>query len=227
MATAHDISGVPESALPLGLAQRLAADVPPAPWNAVLDAVIWMHPATAAAAEQLPAALRGRRAMPWTVGAAIRYAETPVGAYDEVLASPVVLVEWPLPAAVVAFIAVDSLASIAGGRRNWALPKTLGRFTWSRPSSMHAEGDGDGTPWSVDVAVRARPRAVAIRVPARARQAFADGATRAVPIVVAGQVRIASVDVATRGPTLPAWLLAGRHPGLVLTGARARFGVPR
>jgi membrane protein DedA with SNARE-associated domain len=116
VATAHDIPGAPESGLAPTVAERLPADAPPAPWDAALDAVIWMHRATPAAAEQLPTGVRGRRAVPWTLGAAIRYAETPVGAYDEVLASPLVLVEWPLPAAVVSFIAVTrSRPSPAGG----------------------------------------------------------------------------------------------------------------
>ena len=39
--------------------------------------------------------------------------------------------------------------------------------------------------------------------------------------------RLASVEIDTRGATLPDWLLAGRHPALVLENARLRVGHAR
>src|SRR5688500_13427966 len=118
------IEAVPESELGDADAARLPAASAPAPWPTVLDAVLWFHRAAPEARERLPAALRGRRALPVTVGALIRYRETPVGPYHEVLASPMLLAGARGPEAVVPFIAVDSAASVVGGRENWALPKT-------------------------------------------------------------------------------------------------------
>ncbi|MHB8242684.1 MAG: acetoacetate decarboxylase family protein [Solirubrobacteraceae bacterium] len=62
------------------------------------------------------------------MGAFLRYKEGPVGAYDELLAMPNVLLRDRRLSLHVPFIAVDSEASIAGGRGNWALPKTLAEF---------------------------------------------------------------------------------------------------
>lgn len=64
----------------------------------------------------------------------VRYADSPVGPYDELL--------WLEPVKTrrggwwgwqprVQQIVVSSAASVAGGRRNWAIPKTLARFDWS------------------------------------------------------------------------------------------------
>src|SRR5690349_11875277 len=126
----QQVAGAPESALADADAARLPEGSAPSPWDTALDAVAWVHRAATAAREWLPRALRGRRLLPVTVGALISYRETPVGPYREVLGSPVLLAEWPLPSAVIPFIAVDSLASVHGGRANWQLPKSLARFEW-------------------------------------------------------------------------------------------------
>ena len=73
----------------------------------------------------LPAGLTGRAALPLTAAALVAYHRGPVGPYAELLASPVVLADG---AGHVPFIAVDSPASVAGGRANWALPKDLAGF---------------------------------------------------------------------------------------------------
>ena len=66
------------------------------------------------------------------MGAFVHYLDTPVGPYAEVLASPAVLLRGGLLAAAhIPFIAVDSEASVRGGRENWALPKTLARFAFA------------------------------------------------------------------------------------------------
>ena len=70
------------------------------------------------------------------IGGMVRYLETPVGPYDEVLGmvgSRTGLRPW----GSVAFMSVDSEPSLVGGRSNWAIPKTLGSF------------DGIGTPRAV------------------------------------------------------------------------------
>ena len=62
-----------------------------------------------------------------TVGGFVRYTDTPVGAYDEVLGmigSRTGLRPW----GNVAFMSVNSESSLVGGRTNWAMPKTLARF---------------------------------------------------------------------------------------------------
>ena len=42
-----------------------------------------------------------------------------------------------------------------------------------------------------------------------------------------GRARLASVELETRGPTLPGWLRSGRHIGLVLEGASVLVGAAR
>jgi hypothetical protein len=91
---------------------------------------MWMHRASAAARDQHQRGLDCDRALPLTVAAFLRYKEGPVGAYDELLAMPNVLLRRRRLSLHVPFIAVDSEASIAGGRGNWALPKTLAEFEW-------------------------------------------------------------------------------------------------
>src|SRR5262249_8531155 len=144
----------------------------------------------------------------------------------------------------VPFIAVDSLASIHGGRANWALPKTFAAFDWSvapeelgrGPFSIRGEGadasggggDAHGLPaWSVSASVAPRGRRLPVRFPLRDVQLAPDGSELDIPISPAGRMQLATVEIATTGPTLPAWLLAGRHRGFVLPQARMRFGAPR
>ncbi len=160
--------------------------VAPAPWDVVLDAVVWFHRAS--------------------VGALIRYRETPVGPYHEVLFSPGVL-----PGTTIPFIAVDSEPSVQGGRENWTLPKTLARFDWP----ALAEGED----WSVRATVRARPRRFPVAGLVRTRQPIGVFFTRA-----RGRARLGSVEVEARGATP---LRSGRHPALILEGVRGVVGQPR
>ena len=229
------VAGVPECALGDALAARLPATSPPAPWTTTVDAVVWLHRASPAAAAQLPAALRAAPALPLTVGAFVRYLDAPVGPYSEVLAAPVLLARAPLPAASVPFIAVDSLASLHGGRANWALPKALAAFAWTAdadrlgrgPFAVRAEGTHGPVAWAVDARVAPRPRRLPLRLALRDVQVAPDGRELAIAIALRGRAQLATVAVRSAGPALPAWLRAGRHRGLVLTGARATFGAPR
>ncbi len=221
----RDIPGVPESRLTDAAAARLPGSRVPAPWTTRLEAVVWVHGAAPRAHEHLPPELRDRRALPLTIGAFVRYLDTPVGPYDEVLGSPVLLARAPMPAAVVPFIAVDDAASVVGGRANWALPKVFARFERSADfRSRSAEGEDAAVAWAVRAAVRARPRALPIALRLSARQPPPGGR---IPIALAGRAQLASVDVRVDGDGLATWLRPGRHPGLVLTGARATFGAPR
>jgi hypothetical protein len=219
------IEGVPESALAEEV--RLPPDSAPPPWDVALQAVVWWHRAAPGADEYLPAPLRRRRAVPLTVGAFVRYLDSPVGPYHEVLGSPVLLAEWPLPVAVVPFIAVDSITSVHGGRVNWALPKVLSRFEWPASTARGFEADAEGDGWSVLASVRPRRRAFPVAAPLRNRQVTADGAEIVFDTRARGRARSATVELETRGPTLPRWLRSGRHPALVMDEWRATVGAAR
>lgn len=229
------VDGVPECALSDAVASRLPSTSPPAPWETRVQAVVWSHPAAAGAAALLPSRLRDERIVPLTIAAFVRYLDTPVGPYSEVLASPVLLARAPLPAATVPFIAVDSIDSLHGGRANWALPKTLAAFEWSAtpaqlgraPFAVRGEGIDVAAPWSVAAAVSPRRRRLPLRLPLRDVQLTPDARELDIAIALAGRAQVATVAVESAGPSLPAWLLPGRHRGFVLPQARMRFGAPR
>src|SRR4051794_10202525 len=200
MRALQEVEGVPESALGDADAARLPSAAAPAPWPTVLDAVLWFQRAAPGAQEQLPSALRGRRALPVTVGGLISYRETPVGPYHEVLASPVLLAGAKGPEAGVSFIAVDSPASGLGGRENWALPKTLARFRWPEPARGAFELDAQGEGWSVHAAVRPRARRLPLAAGLRNRQVTPHGAEITFLSAWRGPVRLATVELETHGP---------------------------
>jgi Acetoacetate decarboxylase (ADC) len=215
---------VPESVLSERIAAQLPASAPPAPWSTRLHAVVWWHRATPTAAAVMPVALRSRRRLALTVAAFVRYVDTPVGGYREILATPVLLLERPVPAATIPFIAVDSLASIVGGRANWALPKTYADFEWPEDGLDLAAG-GDG--WSVGAHVQPRGPAFPFAAVGRDRQINPDGRELAMRICGRGRARLGRATVRVVGPKLPGWLRAGRHPAIILVGARIHFSAPR
>jgi hypothetical protein len=229
------VAGVPECTLSAALAARLPEVSAPAPWETTLHAVVWMHRATADAVRQLPEPLRAQRTLPVTVGAFVRYLDTPVGPYSEILASPVMLARAPLPAASVPFIAVDSLASLHGGRANWSLPKTLAEFAWtetpedlgSGPFAVRGEGADGPSAWSVTADVTPGRVRLPLRLPLRDVQLTPDGRELVIAVAVRARAQMATVDVRTDGPTLPSWLLTGRHRGFVLPRAQMTFAAPR
>jgi hypothetical protein len=119
----------------------------------------------------------------------------------------------------VPFIAVDSPASVAGGRANWALPKLLAAFDGDvgRPGRVEVEGDG----WAVAVRTRARPRRLPLLVAARCAQVWPDGAVHAFTVSMRGWMRVGSVEVEHLAGSLPARSLRrGRHPALLLEGTQ-------
>jgi hypothetical protein len=150
-----------------------------------------------------------------------------VGPYQEVLGAPVALAEWPLPRVVVPFIAVDSAASIHGGRENWQLPKALARFDFPEAPRGRFTVTAEGAGWSVGATVRPRPRRFPVAGTLRNRQVAAGGEELTFDSRIRGTARLASVEIDSRGATLPQWLLAGRHPALVLERTRLRVGHPR
>lgn len=188
--------------------------VPAAPWRSVIDAVFWCHPAAPVARAMLPAQLIGRAGRPVTIGGLVSYREGPVGPYDEILGAPLCL--RPL-AAHVPFIAVDSERSMTGGRGNWALPKVLARFEGEvgRPGRSTATGDG----WALSVTATARARRLPFAGALRCVQVWPDGRPREFSVRVRGRARLGHAEVEHRtASSLAGWLVAGRHPAILISG---------
>lgn len=199
------VLGLPETALPDGVLDRLPASIPAPPWRLPARAVVWLSVARA----PLPAGSAYRdRALPVTVAALVDYLNSPVGPYREVFAGTL-LRALGRPTVHVPFIAVDSVPSLQAGRAHWDLPKTLATFTGALDDRTSVRGDG----WSVDVAVRTHGPPL----PAVAALLCAQGGRRAA-VTVRGTVRPARVTVAATGPTLGGWLGAGRHVGFLAHG---------
>ena len=179
---------------------------------------MWLTRPPRGAAATLPGALAGRRPL-GVAGGLIRYLDTPVGRYDEVFAA----LGFPHRRGVaghISFMAVDSAASVAGGRGNWALPKELAGFTGDL-DDMTATGEG----WQV--IVRARPFGVAVPLRSSAinLQEYPDGVLRSATLRLRGRARPALVEVDAGGH--PALLRSGRHLGALLEDATFVLGVPR
>jgi hypothetical protein len=188
----------------------------PAPWDCRLEAVVWWHRARPEAAAALPPPLRGRR-LPVTLAGLIRYRDSPVGPYREVVACPMVILDGLVPTGHVPFIAVDSPASLHAGRENWALPKVPASFPGAPGAAAPAS-------WSVAARVRARRRRLPIALAARCLQVDPTGALLAFWVLGAGLAAPARARVQLAGPERPAWLGQGDHPALVLAPARVRIG---
>ena len=209
-------AGVPESQLSRHVAAGLPDSAPGPPWDCRVSSVFWLHRAKPGASEALSEVLRGSPRVAVTIGALIRYIDSPVGPYREIIAVPA-LVRRPFPQANVAFIAVDSEASVVGGRANWALPKVLARFE----GTIGLQGDATvvGPDWTVRVATRSRP----LRLPTWLRysccQLWPDLTVRHFPLKVQGWSRWATVDVeVSSSGTLGTWLASGRYTGFTFAG---------
>jgi hypothetical protein len=194
------VPGVPETAVPAEVLDRLPASSPPPPWRLPARAVIWVGPGLPGPA---PAG-----AWPVTVAALVDYLDSPVGPYREVFAG-ILLRRLGLPTLHVPFIAVDSLPSLRAGRVHWSLPKALATFTGVVGDRTRVEGAG----WSVDVAVRSYGPPLPMAAPMLSAQR-----DRRTLVTVRGTVRAARVTVAAAGPTLGGWLGHGRRAGFVASG---------
>jgi hypothetical protein len=145
------------------------------------------------------------RAWPVAVGGMLRYPRSPVGPYAEVWATPGIRVGRHGPELTIPFMAVDSLASLRGGRANWGLPKTLATFS-SAP--LVAQGDG----WSVRVVVLSVGRRVPLLAVAGLLQRGEDGGELRSRARVRGVGRLARVAVDSDTH----WLRSGRHPAVLI-----------
>ena len=192
----------------------------PPPWPARVRATLWWHRSTSAARELG----QGGRTIPMTLAMMVDYLDSPVGPYREILASPVLRVPGrrigPMPRMGVPFIAVDSEASVHGGRTHWELPKVLAHFDGDVLGSTAAQGDG----WKVNTAARAKGPTLPIVGALGFAQPADDGRLALASARLAGRFRYARVDVESVGPTLPNWLVAGSHHGIVITDGRMRTG---
>lgn len=194
------VPGLPETAVPASVLDRLPATSPPPPWRLRTRAVVWLSRGRAP--------VPGHRTLPVTVAAVVDYLDGPVGPYREVFAG-VLLRRLGPPAVHVPFIAVDSLPSLRAGRVHWGLPKTLAGFTGDVGDRVRAEGDG----WSVSVDTRAYGPWLPAAAPVTARQG-----DRRTLVTMRGRVRAAVVAVDAAGPALGGWLGRGRHLGFVAHG---------
>jgi hypothetical protein len=201
-----DLPCLPESRLPAELLVDLPETTPGPPWDCRVRAVLWVQRAPS----PLPSSSRfAGRVRPMTIGAVVDYLDSPVGAYREVFAGPL-LRGTLLPVVHVPFIAVDSLPSVHGGRAHWALPKTVASFAGDvGAGAVTATGED----WSVRV--DAAPRGP--RIPLRGPLGNAQTQQRAV-VSLRGRGRLATVHVSAAGLTLGGWLGTGRHPGLIAEG---------
>ena len=188
--------------------------IPPAPWHSTVDGLLWLHRATPAAT--LPSQLATRAGLPITIGGLISYREGPVGPYGEIFGAPRMLrAGWLL--SHVAFMAVDSSASVAGGRTNWALPKELAHFDGDpgRPGVVTASGEG----WEVRLTATPRPRRLPLSITMRAAQVWADGRIGEFSVRIRGRAQLARVDVEhVIASPLADWLAEGRHLAVLVSG---------
>lgn len=210
------VPGVPETALSDELLARLPDNLAPAPWECRFSGLVWSGRGGKAAQAALPARLCHARALA-TVGGFVRYEDTPVGPYDEVFGQ-VASHEGRKPWGSVTFMAVDSEASLVGGRTNWSMPKTLASFDGEIGPKKTIAGWSEGpVRWRVE----ATPVAVGPRVTrgtsAQVRQEFADGVVRPCLMTGRGIMRPAliRVEVVSDGP-LASWLRPGLHAGAVI-----------
>jgi hypothetical protein len=221
------VPGVPETAISDELIARLPANLAPAPWDARCTGLVWSGRGGRAVRQALAPALRGSSALA-SVGGFVRYEYTPVGRYDEVfglVSSRDGLRSW----GSVAFMAVDSEASLVGGRTNWSMPKTLASFEGEVGRGQTVCGWSDGPArWRIE----ATPVVVGPRVKVRSkmptRQEFPDGSVQDSDLDASATIRpaLVRVSVESDGP-LASWLRPGLHAGAIIESGAFTLGVPR
>ncbi len=221
------VPGVPETALSEALLARLPRNQAPAPWRCRFASLLWLGRGGRAATATLPPGLARNSALA-TVGGFVRYFDTPVGGYDEVfgiIASRTGSRPW----GNVAFMAVDSLPSLVGGRTNWAMPKTLARFDGEPAAGQTITATGsDQTPWTVSATSRVIGPAIPFKTKGTVRQQFSDGRVGDSLLSFAGRVRpaLVTVKVSSTG-ALSTWLRPGRHIGAIVDSATFVLDEPR
>jgi len=220
------LPGIPESLLSDALVASLPENLSAAPWTCDCSAVMWLGRGGRAASAALSPALRGGSALA-TIGGFVRYNQTPVGPYDEVLGM-VGSHTGARPWGHVALMAVDSPTSLVGGRTNWAMPKTLAHFEGApAPGRTISANSSGGVNWSVSAHTRSIGPAIPVWSKGTARQQFSDGRVGESVLTFSGRARpaIITVEVSSDGP-LAGWLRPGRHIGAAIEKASFTLGVP-
>lgn len=219
------VPGVIETRLTPDILAVLPDSAPPAPWRARASGLFWWHKLDEAGRDAARRALAPELAdltPRFAVGALIQYAETPVGSYREVIGM-IGLGSGLRSIINVPFIAVDSPASLVGGRANWALPKTLAEFSGSPRSGAQMSGSGPG--WTVTATPRGFGPPMPVGVPTAGgvvqigpdgRRWSARGSGRAL-------VRYARVDVTVEDASFAAWFPTGRCRGALAPRMNGRL----
>ncbi|MGB2940173.1 MAG: acetoacetate decarboxylase family protein [Candidatus Dormiibacterota bacterium] len=214
---------MPETTLRADQLRTLPRDVPPGPWDVEGSAMVWVCRPRPALLDVLPPSLRDLRPLV-VVGCMVHYDRTPVGPYDEV-AAVAILRDGRRRVAHVPFIAVDSAASLVGGRVNWSLPKTMAAFD-GRPGAgkaMMASGPG----WSVRATARAIGPSLPFRSGTRLRQEAPSGEAGETLARFRGRGRVGRIRVEVGGSdNLRGWLPSGTFPGFIAQRSRGTFPVP-
>jgi hypothetical protein len=221
----RDVVGIPETQLADDVVDRLPEPSAPAPWTCRFRAVVWWglpRRGTSSALPALPQQLRHGTITLVPAGALVRYLDTPVGPYSEVLGG-VLLLGRRLPALHVPFLAVDSAASVVGGRVNWALPKTFAEFDGVPAVGACMEARGGG--WAVQARAGRRGLPLPAAAAGRVQQIGAGGRRWSSRARVHGLARLVLVDVECAGAeSLTGWLPAGRRWGLVVEAGTLTVG---
>lgn len=222
------VPGVPETRIPDALVGDLPPNRAPAPWDVRCSSVVWWSRANESAANALPSALQGEATPVSVIGGLVRYDETPVGPYDEVFGVIAYRVGRRI-GATVTFMAVDSPASLVGGRTNWSMPKTLAAFEGAPVSGQSFNAVSElGSTWKVSANARAFGPPLPVFSRARVMQQFPDGVLRGSRLKARGRMRLARVQVAVDSSSgLPDWFVPGRHTGALVSGTRFSLGEPK
>ena len=200
------------------LGRVVVPEIPAAPWHSAVDALLWLHPAAHGVRDALPPPLAARAGLPITMGGLISYREGPVGPYGELFCAPVML-RGGLLLSHVAFMAVDSERSVAGGRGNWALPKELASFDGDpgTPGVVTATGEG----WRSRVTATARARRAPFALTVRGAQLWPDDGVRVFSVRFRGRARLARVVVEHDTPSpRTGWLAEGTHLACFVSGTQ-------
>ncbi|HEX3823614.1 MAG TPA: acetoacetate decarboxylase family protein [Mycobacteriales bacterium] len=217
-------AGMPETELPDSLLEQLPATVAPAPWNTHCDVVSWLHPVGPEAVVAFPAVIRPA-AVALAAWALVRYRETPVGPYQEIAVT--LFPDGGDGYGHIPFIAVDSLASIVGGRTNWLLPKALASFDWSEDGrAVTIRGSAPATPaWSISVRHAPADDPTPFAAPSLVEQVSTEGLVGRFEAELNGALTATTVEVDGHadGP-LAALLRPGRFDGSAMSGCRFDVG---
>lgn len=217
-----EVPGTSETRLPEAVVQELPAGAPPpAPWTVRATAIMWLSRARPGVTRTCADGVRGRPLL--TLGAVLRYLDTPVGSYREVMAGTF-LVHGRRLCHHVPFLAVDSPASLVAGRLNWALPKAMARFD-GEPTEGAMRGSG--ADWDIAVTARVFGPPLPVRFKMMVLQQHPDGALRRNTVRISGRGRLARVQVeASGGPQFRVLLPSGRFLGIVLERVEGWLSVP-